>query len=500
MSTRHRNGVIGGAVALLAAGSLVLAAAAGCGSTQAEDPAVADASEAGAGSSCSAAGAACATSADCCSVNCDPVTKTCGAPVGGVGACKLAGESCAAPTDCCGVVCTSGTCGATLCTSDNQPCASDAECCGGKCGASGDGGAKVCAPLNTTCKTSGNRCGANAECCSKLCQNGVCNANPSFCTQLGDACSADAECCGGACTKAAGATLGTCAVAPTGGGVPGCVSAGQVCASATTGDGGAIPNCGGECCSRSCRPWAATGVLVCQPPSGCHPTGELCLTDKDCCGALGSAGSVNSSGGGKSTDVHCEKAAGATVGRCDNGKACSPAGAICRLASNSCNATDRCCSGTVQQHPLDCALDALGIPRCTAANDYDCKKSGPPPAGTACASSADCCGNPCLPNPAGTPPFACGAAACVPAGGTCTTTADCCAGSPCVVPAGSTEGKCGPSGVTGGGTDAGGSTGGGTGGGTGGTTCAQYGQVCAQSADCCNGVPCTNGRCGVLIK
>jgi hypothetical protein len=28
-----------------------------------------------------------------------------------------------------------------------------------------------------------------------------------------------------------------------------------------------------------------------------------------------------------------------------------------------------------------------------------------------------------------------------------------------------------------------------------GIPCAQYGQLCNNSGDCCNGVPCTNGRC-----
>lgn len=481
---------------VLAGGLFVFAVAAfasagtGCGSKTSDDS-QADASTEG--GVCLPAGTACATSADCCSTNCE---KICLDPVGGVGACKLAGESCSVPTDCCSVVCESGKCGGTLCTSDHQACTSDAECCGKKCGVAADAGtsgAKTCTPLNATCKTSGNRCAANGECCSKLCQNGVCNADPSFCTQLGDACSLDTECCGGLCTKAAGSTLGTCGVAAPGGGVPGCVPAGQACTNATTGDAGTstgtIPTCGGDCCSRSCRPYAATGVLVCQPPSGCRPTGELCQSDKDCCGATGSAGSTNVSGG-QSTDVHCEKAAGATVGRCDNGKACSPAGAICRLATTSCNATDRCCSGTVQQHPLDCKQDALGIPRCTAATDYDCAK-GPPPAGTACASSADCCGNPCVPNPSGNPPFVCGSTACVPTGGACTTTADCCSGSPCTIPAGASKGTCGASGTPT--PDSGTTT-------VGGTTCAQYGQVCTQTSDCCNGVPCNNGRCGQLIK
>jgi len=31
-----------------------------------------------------------------------------------------------------------------------------------------------------------------------------------------------------------------------------------------------LPICGGECCSRACFPYGPTGVLICQPPSGCR--------------------------------------------------------------------------------------------------------------------------------------------------------------------------------------------------------------------------------------
>jgi hypothetical protein len=79
---------------------------------------------------------------------------------------------------------------------------------------------------------------------------------------------------------------------------------------------------------------------------------------------------------------------------------------------------------------------------------------------------------------------------CVPSAGPCTINADCCVGSVCIQPQGSTQGICGlptpPPGTPG--TDAGtpdvSSPG-----------CAEYGQVCSTSADCCNGVTCWNGRC-----
>jgi hypothetical protein len=121
------------------------------------------------------------------------------------------------------------------------------------------------------------------------------------------------------------------------------------------------------------------------------------------------------------------------------------------------------------------------------ASDYDCGASGPPAAGTACASSADCCGNPCVPNGAGG--FAC-AAACVARGGKCTAHADCCAGVACQVAPGSTSGFCG--GATDGGAPDGGEAGAPDAGPAG---CALYGQTCAIPADCCGGVPCTAGHC-----
>jgi hypothetical protein len=207
-------------------------------------------------------------------------------------------------------------------------------------------------------------------------------------------------------------------------------------------------------------------VLVCQPPSGCRPTGETCRDDSDCCGSDG-----------------CSKTPGEPVGRCDNGNACRPAGAVCKLATSSCNAENNCCAGNVNQDPTVCQQDLLGIPRCTGVGD--CTDAGPFE-GLECATSADCCGLPCVPNadPNG-PPFVCGSS-CVPEGGSCSTDADCCSSLPCIAPPGSTEGICG-SPQDGGVPDSGVPDGG--------PECAYYGQQCTQDEDCCNDVPCTQGRC-----
>ncbi len=441
----------------------------------------------GGGTSCGQVGANCVSGSDCCSASCNPSSHVCEDPVGN---CQPAGSTCAAATECCTLVCMGGTCGATQCKSDLAACTQSSECCSGTCASS------ICEPLSSSCKTAGNSCSSNNQCCSHLCSNGNCSNQPSFCTQTGDTCAKDAECCGGLCSKQTGATLGTCSK-PKAPGTTGCQIAGEVCGDGANGDGGldvGIPACGGECCSRSCAPYGPTGVLVCQPPSGCHPTGEICTKDSDCCGAPGVPGGNGS--------VECSKANPTDpVGRCDNGNACRPAGAVCKLASTSCNAENNCCAGNVNQDPSVCQQDLLGIPRCTGVGD--CADAGSL-AGKACATSADCCGLPCVPagNVAdGGSPFVCGTS-CVPSNGKCTTDADCCAGLPCKAPPGSTEGICGttniPDGGTGGSGGSGGSGGTGGSGGSGGTdagTCAYYGQNCTVSGDCCNNVPCTNGHC-----
>jgi hypothetical protein len=160
----------------------------------------------------------------------------------------------------------------------------------------------------------------------------------------------------------------------------------------------------------------------------------------------------------------------------------------------SCNSSCDCCSGNCEKDDT-CKQDNVGVPRCTGAMCVD--------AGSACASSADCCGGlPCVPSLSGTPPYVCYGSSCVPDCGSCTNNADCCPGFSCEVPTGSTSGTCGPCGL---GKDGGTPRDSGTpkdasppppadGG------CALYGQVCTTSSQCCYGVPCTGGRCVLPIK
>ena len=391
----------------------------------------------------------------------------------------LAG-ACKSSVDCCSGNCANGACQPPPCTADNATCSNNGQCCSGTC-TNG-----TCTPLNTTCETLGNPCTSGAQCCSGFCSAGIC-AQPSYCGQNGDICAQDGDCCGGLCNKVNNAPFGTCGQPKSGG----CTIDGMLCSSGA--DGGVIyvpdsglPQCGGSCCSRACAPYGNTSVLICQPASGCHPIGDICVNDSDCCG-----------GNDPKSGYQCIKSGNDPVGTCGQGNSCKPNGDICRLQSNQCNATDNCCSGNVQQNDT-CHQDNLGVPRCSYAGDAGCTPSN----GT-CASSADCCNlNPCVPD--GDGGFTCYPGSCVPTNGVCTNDADCCPGGHCYIQNGKTSGTCeAPDGGTPPGDGGSPGDGGGSDGGTpsdAGGPCASYGQTCTVSSDCCNGIPCTNGRCLVPVN
>ncbi len=415
--------------------------------------------------------------------------------------CLKFGAACTMNGDCCGGVCSSGSCAYPACTSDGVACTVNGDCCSQSC-VSG-----TCAALNATCKTLGNGCTSAAQCCSALCSGGTCQAS-SFCGQAGDACSAGADCCTGVCTIAAGSTLGVCASSPPGGPANCGLSDGMLC-SGTGADGGVVykdgglPSCGGGCCSRACAPFGPTGVLVCQPASGCHPVGDLCTKDTDCCGS-------SAYPGGSGMAVTCVITAPNTVGVCRNPMGCKPDGDVCKLKTMSCNASCDCCAGNCETMDT-CRQDNVGVPRCAPGT---CVAPG-----GACASSASCCsqfdgggGANCVPNPAdgGTPAYVCSGTACQPACSACTNNADCCPGTSCIVAPGSAHGICGPCGgsssSSGGGSSSGsgssssgGSSSSSSGGTTdSGTTCALYGQICTTAADCCDNIPCSGGHCVIF--
>jgi hypothetical protein len=385
---------------------------------------------------------------------------------GNGGSCLNVGAACTSGSECCTSTCTNGVCNLGACTSDGDACTKDSACCSGTCGSNGK-----CTPLNTQCKTLGNSCAGSGDCCSGLCLNDVCSAS-SFCGQNGDICSQADDCCGGACDKPDGGNLGTCGTVP--GGSSNCsMPDGVLCDGGQVTDG-SIPECGGGCCSRLCAPYGPTGVMVCQPATGCHVVGDLCRQDTDCCGSAGLPG-------GSHKPVTCDISPGFSVGVCRNPMGCKPDGDVCKLATMSCNASCDCCSGNCENEDT-CKVDQVGVPRCSA---MQCANPG-----EACASGANCCnGLPCVPNPSGNPPYVCGSTACVGACGLCTSSADCCPGTSCQLEPGSAMGTCGPCGGQDGGTGGNGAGGGLADGGPG---CATYGQTCTMSSQCCDNIPCSN--------
>jgi hypothetical protein len=399
--------------------------------------------------------------------------------------CLKLGGACSTSIDCCGGVCLVGVCSPPPCVSDTMACTTGAECCSGACGTAG-----TCTPLATGCGgILGDICKVATDCCSGRCAGGLCEPS-GFCEQNGDVCTTGADCCGGVCNIASGATKGICAQPP--GGPANCTAVDGTLCGGIAGDGGTIldeaglPSCGGACCSRLCAPYEPTGVLICQPASGCHVVGDLCTKDTDCCGSVGMPGEPTK-------PVTCSITPPNKVGVCRNPIGCKPNGDVCKLATASCNASCDCCAGNCETMDT-CKQDSLGVPRCANVACGD--------AGASCASSADCCGGlPCVPDPSWTdggtaPPFICGTTLCVSCGA-CTVSADCCPGQTCSLPIGSTDGVCGPcpapdGGVPEGGTKEGGIKDGGAKD-SGPPPCSLYGQECTTSSNCCNGVPCSLG-------
>lgn len=408
---------------------------------------------------CTTSGLACGSSAECCSGNCDPTMHVCG-----LAQCAGAGAPCQQSSDCCSLSCTSGACSAQ-CVSDNQPCsAGGSGCCSTRC-VNGS-----CAPLNSGCKTAGNACTMDLDCCSGKCdpRTMTCAApsTVSYCTQPGDICFHDNECCTGVCAIASGSNVGTCANITTS-----CKVDGLVCNGCSTSP---------RCCSSFCAPFGSAGSTVCQPASGCHVLGDLCLSNADCCG-----GDAMNGLPGSGLVICVPDPMYPQIGTCSMANttnctgeptcknSCQPEGDVCHyLGNGACSSNafpNDCCAAPGNKG--ECKLDKAGVPRC-----YGLGMCVMP--GGACASAADCCnGLPCVPDSTGH--LVCGSMSCVPPGGVCTTTGDCCTGYACIVPPGSTTGTCvnptpTPAGDMG----------------SGGAdllppSCALAGQACSSSVPCC---------------
>jgi hypothetical protein len=299
----------------------------------------------------------------------------------------------------------------------------------------------MCAPASQSCKTAGNPCGTGPECCSKLCQNGKCSLGASYCIQPRDVCYRSVDCCSGYCAIAAGVTAGTCQDLPVGG------------AGSCTQDGTVCSGCG-ECCSRQCAVFPASGVKICQPPSGCRVTNNLCRRNTDCCGGDPLAMTEDPA------NTACKLASGMTVGTCSNPNGCQPRGNIC--GRREFNGTTNNCGGNEREACCDCPSpkfncckpDLAGIFRCHGGGSQQCPNGyahDDPNCcvrpGERCQFASECCGGvPCVPDAQGVlrclVPRDGGGPTCVEEDGVCTTTSDCCGAARCRIQPGNATGVC----------------------------------------------------------
>src|SRR5262249_46939922 len=151
-------------------------------------------------------------------------------------------------------------------------------------------------------------------------------------------CFKGSDCCTGICKNVNGALGGTCGALTVSS--LSCEGAGTVTGNAVAGGGTVCPfkqgitTCGSNCCSSAFgATGAATGYSICEQPSGCHPIGEICLKDSDCCGNNGLPQPQPPSTKNRS----CQFGADPTVGRCGpDGNGCTQPGIQCKLNTNSC--------------------------------------------------------------------------------------------------------------------------------------------------------------------
>jgi hypothetical protein len=260
---------------------------------------------------------------------------------------------------------------------------------------------------------------------------------------------------------------------------------------------------GGEaCCSGLCN-----SAGKCGPSSYCTQNGDACAHDAECCGGLcniaqgASVGTCAQPTGGATLCTGLDGAVCNGCGDCCSRlcevyqptgvKICQPAEG-CKVNGDICYSNSDCCGAAGTGLPGDGNVtcektnptDPVGICR----NPISCN-----PEGDVChyqqymtcdnsSARADCCGAPgsmsgvCKLDALGVPRCY-GLTACQQAGQACADSSDCCNGVPCV-PNGSGGLVCGAG------------------------TCVMMGDQCTQTADCCNGATCVfqageqYGTCG----
>jgi hypothetical protein len=386
--------------------------------------------------------------------------------------CGYTGTSCMVGTDCCSGICDSKTmqCAASTCVNSGA-CVNATDCCnlncnGGQCG-------------SQACTSDGQACGTGMPvCCSgpNACSGGTCKQIGNGCHTAGNACTVNTDCCSGTCDMATKLCANPSAISF-------CTQVGDICfkdsdcctaiCNLTNGAGtcGAIPGgvcsvdgtkCTGctttpPCCSSYCGSYGSAGSTVCQPAGGCRVLGDLCNKNSDCCGGDPTACNLQGSG-----EVVCNIFDTARkLGICGtpNGSNC-PTTAVCTTGPG-------CGPGTCipEGDVCHCMLyDSKGICWDNCPAGQTCKTL---PSGCSVNSvNANCCGTPgankmtCRLDKVGVPRCYT-VSACANPGQACSSSADCCNGVPCV-PNPSGTYVCG-------------------------TACVPTGGKCSSTADCCAG-------------
>ena len=377
---------------------------------------------------------------------------------GAFNCCRNAGGVCSADFQCCGAaVCASGVCanGGVSGLPLGSSCAASSQC-------SQAGGPVVCADngflrdgTTNCCRNQGGACTGEAGCCGGLpCVNGVCGGTASAGLAVGSVCTASSE-----CSQTGGAVVCAENGVSSDGALNCCRNEGGTCANAAG-------CCGGLSCTNGVCSGAATGGTValggiCTAASQCDQTGGAVVCADN---GISIDGSLNCcrNAGGACTDANNSAACcgglycvnGACGGGAVSGGTLAP-GATC-TAGNQCSQSGG---------PVICADNGI-----TTDGALNCCRAD----GGACTDGAGCCGA-----------LRCEGGACTSggtsSGGTlplqarCTSAAECSQlGGPVV---------CADNGI---GTD--GAL----------NCCRNAGGICtasSNSASCCGGLLCVNGRC-----
>lgn len=417
-------------------------------------------------------GDVCRNASDCASTSC--VDGTCVPRTD----CGSQGVSCTGSSQCCnGLMCVGGKCSAEACRSSGSSCTESAQCCSGMGCGSGS--------CTSVCRTWGGTCTQDNDCCSGYsCMGGECR---NSCGSRGYSCDANSECCNGmrcaddgagakkcrpgqlgeSCTLTAECddyqglicNGGTCDYAQCNANPGAKCLAGDDCCAANGLDCGSA----GTCClaqNAACDKWSGT-------TAGCCP-GSLCLDATGKCGACLAAGTASPAANDCCTGLR------GTTGTCcladgsastQNSLCCSELaqnGACCSGEGTSCDGTDVCCDGLVCEpsyagstskvcrRPLGaaCGTDTFYPANCSGGSNAWCSggKCCLQPA-AACSTGSDCCSGTC-----GTD----GKCAAMPLDGACESDASC------------ASLACENSGTT-----------------ASNTCCANPGQACGTSSQCC---------------